>query len=124
VVDIDEPELHLRSDVLVPDIAGWRRERMPKLPSKPAFELAPDWVCEVISPSTAKYDRSKKMRVYSREQVPWLWLIDPLAQTLEVFQRMEEGPWKLLVVHGEDTEKVRVPPFDAIELELKRWWPE
>src|SRR5437762_2790090 len=80
---LDEPELHLHVDVLVPDLAGWRRERMPAVPDAPAFELAPDWVCEVLSPSTAAIDRAEKMPIYGRERVGHLWLIDPAARTLE-----------------------------------------
>ncbi|MBI4512372.1 MAG: Uma2 family endonuclease [Deltaproteobacteria bacterium] len=119
---LDEPELHLRSDVLVPDLAGWRRERMPTLPTTAAFELAPDWACEVTSPSTVRIDRSRKMRIYRREKVAHLWLVDPLARLLEVF-RLEDSRWFQVEAYGEDTpEKVRVEPFDAIELELSRWW--
>jgi len=78
-----EPELHLGQDVLVPDLAGWRRERMPEFPDTAAFTLAPDWVCEVVSPGTERLDRAKKMPVYAREQVSHLWLVNPIARTLE-----------------------------------------
>lgn len=71
---LDEPELHLHGDALVPDLGGWRRERMPELPKVAAFELAPDWVCEVLSPSTQGHDRVRKMRVYTREGVGHVWL--------------------------------------------------
>lgn len=67
---LDEPELHLAGDVMVPDLAGWRRERLPELPNVAAFELAPDWVCEVLSPSTAPFDRRRKLPIYARERVP------------------------------------------------------
>src|ERR1700690_1278142 len=80
---LDEPELHLHGDVLVPDLAGWRRERMPELPDAPAFELAPDWVCEVLSPSTAATDRAQKMPIYAREGVGHAWLVGPIARTPE-----------------------------------------
>ena len=83
---LNEPELHLHGDVLVPDIGGWRRERMPTLPTASAFELAPDWVCEVLSPSTASTDRAVKMPIYAREKVGHVWLVDPLLQTLEVLR--------------------------------------
>src|SRR5947208_11163960 len=86
-----EPELHLGDDVLVPDLAGWRRERMPALPDVVGFELAPDWVCEVISPTTARIDRGRKLRVYAREQGAHLWFVDPLARPIEVY-RLEGGP--------------------------------
>ena len=77
-----EPELHFGADVLVPDLAGWRQERMPSIPNVPAFTLVPDWICEVISPSTGRLDRSRKMGVYAREGVRHLWFVDPLARSL------------------------------------------
>ncbi|MCC6999890.1 MAG: Uma2 family endonuclease [Deltaproteobacteria bacterium] len=120
---LDEPELHFHGDVLVPDLAGWRRERMAALPSTAAFELPPDWVCEVISPSSVRHDRMRKLPVYAREQVAWTWLVDPIARTLEVFRLDAAGHWVLLQVFGEDSgESVRVQPFEAIELDLARWW--
>src|SRR5262245_52490577 len=87
---LDEPELHFHGNVLVPDIAGWRRERMPELPDAAAFELAPDWVCEVLSPGTMAHDRGAKMPVYAREGVAFVWLVDPSARLLEVFRL--DGP--------------------------------
>src|SRR5689334_25190870 len=81
-----EPELHFGDDVLVPDLAGWRRERMPRVPRTPAFTLAPDWLCEVLSPSTARLDRAAKLPVYAREGVKHVWLVDPEARMLEVFR--------------------------------------
>jgi Uma2 family endonuclease len=117
-----EPELHLGADILVPDLAGWRRERMPVLHDIPYSELAPDWVCEVVSPSTVRVDRIRKMTVYARERVGYLWLVDPLAHTLEIYQL--EGPhWVVVGTHGEE-EMVRAEPFESIELEVSRWWPE
>lgn len=117
---MDEPELHLGADVLVPDLAGWRIERMPQVPNVAAFTLAPDWVCEVVSPSTARIDRVRKMRIYARERVPHLWLLDPLAQTLEVF-RLAGEHWLRESAHSGD-EVVRAQPFDAVELAINRWW--
>jgi hypothetical protein len=117
---LDEPELHLGPDVLVPDLAGWRRERMPVFPDVPFFELAPDWVCEVLSPATERLDRVRKLPIYAREQVGHAWLINPTHQTLEVFRR--EGPgWFLVATHGGD-EKVRAEPFEAVELDLAVLW--
>jgi Uma2 family endonuclease len=84
----------------VPDVAGWRRERLPKLPETAWFELAPDWVCEVLSPSTARVDRQVKRRIYAANGVPNLWLVDPLAQTLESY-RLENGRWVLLDVRAD-----------------------
>jgi Uma2 family endonuclease len=115
-----EPEVHLGGDVLVPDLAGWRRERMPDLPDTAAFTLASDWVCEVLSPSTQSIDRVRKMNIYARERVSYAWLVDPSAQTLEVYQLsgerwMRSGSW-------EGKAAVRAEPFDAIELELAGLW--
>ena len=120
ILDLDEPELHLGPDVLVPDLAGWRRERMPTVPDVAAFELAPDWLCEVLSPSTVAVDRVRKMPVYAREGVTHVWLVDPLARTLEVFRR--EGPGDARVNAWADEDRVRAEPFDAIELELGILW--
>jgi Uma2 family endonuclease len=117
---LDEPEVHLGEHVLVPDLAGWRRERMPVLPDATAFELAPDWTCEVLSPSTAATDRAEKMPIYAREQVGHVWLVDPLARTLEAC-RLESGRWVLLGTWRDDA-RVRVAPFEAFELELGSLW--
>jgi len=117
---LDEPELHLGPDILVPDLAGWRRERLPALPEEAYFSVAPDWICEVISPSTAQIDRAKKLRIYAREQVRHAWLIDPLARTLEVL-RLENDRWSI-VTTARESETVRAEPFEAIELELSLLW--
>ena len=90
-----EPELHFDRDVIVPDIAGWRRDRVPMLPDAPWFDVAPDWVCEVISPSTESIDRGRKLRIYAREGVSHLWLLNPVAKTLEVY-RLADGNWILV----------------------------
>ncbi|MGD0528944.1 MAG: Uma2 family endonuclease [Polyangiaceae bacterium] len=117
---LDEPELHLHGDVLVPDLAGWRRERMPHLPDAAAFEIPPDWVCEVLSPSTTAVDRTEKLPIYAREGVAHVWLIDPAERILEVF-RLERGFWTLqMAASGE--RGVRAEPFDAVELELGALW--
>ncbi len=118
---IDEPELHLGPDVLVPDLAGWCRERMSSLPETAWFELAPDWVCEILSPSTARTDRVVKMPLYAREGVKHLWLVDPDLKTLETYA-LENGRWVLLGSYQED-QKVAAPPFDAIDLDLSALWP-
>jgi Uma2 family endonuclease len=119
---LDEPELHLGGDVLVPDLAGWLRARMPRLPDTAYFPLAPDWVCEVLSPSTASLDRVKKLTIYAREQVAHAWLIDPVARTLEVL-RLAAGRWTILAAHtGSDV--VRADPFAEIELELQALWAD
>jgi len=118
-----EPELHLGEDVIVPDCAGWRRERLPAMPNVAAFTLPPDWVCETVSPSTGPIDRGRKMRVYSREQVCHLWIVDPIARTLEIYRLGNDGHWIVAGAHG-GSDAVRAEPFDAIELRLARWWLE
>jgi Uma2 family endonuclease len=117
---LDEPELHLHGDILVPDLGSWRRTRMPELPDAAAFELAPDWVCEVLSPSTAATDRAEKMPIYARERVAHLWLVDPIARTLEALV-LEGASWSVLGTWRDDA-KVRVEPFEAFELELGGLW--
>ena len=117
-----EPELHLGEDVLVPDVAGWRRERMPKMPRVVGVTLAPDWVCEVLSPSTAKLDREKKMKVYAREGVHHLWLVDPLRQELEVYG-LEGGRWQRRGMHT-GQEQIRAEPFEALALRLALLWAQ
>lgn len=115
-----EPELHFGTDILVPDLAGWRRERVPELTDGPWTSIAPDWVCEILSPSTAALDRVRKMPIYRREGVGHVWLIDPDRQTLEVF-RGEKQQWILLAAF-ESEQRCRVEPFEAIELELAALW--
>ncbi len=117
---LDEPEIHLGPDILVPDLAGWRRERLPALPDSAWFELAPDWVCEILSPSTARIDRAVKMPIYAREGVAHLWLVDPDARTLEVY-RLEEGHWLLLATLQEQ-DPVQQPPFEALSFPLGSLW--
>jgi Uma2 family endonuclease len=120
---LDEPELHLAADILVPDLGGWRRERMPVITTeKPFFELAPDWVCEVVSPSTAVKDRAKKLPIYAREGVKDVWLVDPLQRTLDVL-RLHDENWVIVAVH-EGNARVRAEPFDAIELDLGILWAD
>ena len=120
-VILDEPELHLGEDILVPDLSGWRRERMPEVPVDDAFfSLSPDWCCEVLSPSTQAIDRSDKMDVYLRERVRHVWHVEPIGQTLEVFE-IGEGEWRRIASWRGDA-KVRAKPFDAIELDLAVLW--
>ena len=119
-VILAEPELHFGDDVLVPDLAGWRRERMPEVPTGAFTTLAPDWVCEVLSRSTTAIDRSEKVPVYAREHVTHVWLVDPLAQTLEILRLEGDGYRILATRHGDAV--VRGEPFDAIELQLAAMW--
>ena len=119
---LDEPELHLGADVLVPDLAGWKRTRMPTLPETAWFELAPDWICEILSPSTAKLDRAVKLPLYARNAVTHCWLVDPDLKTLEVFEN-RDGNWLLLTVLENDA-LVSQPPFDASAFSLARLWAQ
>ena len=118
---LDEPELHLGEEVLVPDLAGWRRERMPEYPDTKYFTLAPDWVCEVLSASTRRLDLHEKRPTYAREGVGYLWLVDPMDRTLEAFE-LHEGQW-LLIATAKDEEPVSIRPFDAITFSLGDLWP-
>jgi len=127
-VILDEPELHFPDptapgeiDAVVPDLTGWHIERLPELPETAYFTIAPDWICEVLSLSTAAFDRAEKMPVYARAGVQHAWLVDPLARTLEVFALATDERWMLLGVHR-DAARVRAAPFDAIELELEVLW--
>ncbi len=118
---LDEPEVHLGDDVLVPDLAGWRRETMPEPPETPFVAIAPDWVCEVLSPSTRQIDLGPKRNIYAREGVGHLWFVDPDARTLEAFQ-LKGGHW-LLIASLANADAVSVPPFDAISFALSNLWP-
>jgi len=122
-VFLDEPELHLgvEPDIVVPDLAGWKRERMPELPDSPYLTQAPDWICEVLSPSTQARDRAKKVPLYAREGVAHVWLVDPSAKTLEVLAIDGEGYYRLVGTYA-DQEQVCAIPFDAVELELGLLW--
>lgn len=117
---MDEPELHLDKHVLVPDLAGWRRERMPVYPADPFITLPPDWVCEVVSDSTCRIDRIRKLPIYAEFEIGHAWLVDPEKETLEVY-RLERGHWLLVGTYEGDTE-VRAEPFDAISLGLGALW--
>ena len=117
-----EPELHFGADVLVPDLAGWRRARMRTIPNVAAITDPPDWVCEVLSPSTARIDRARKMRIYAREGVGHLWLLDPIIRTLETY-RLTEGSWMMVATYEGD-DAIHAEPFDAIALTMRRWWLE
>jgi Uma2 family endonuclease len=114
-----EPEIQLGRNVLVPDLAGWRVERLPVMPRTPAIPIVPDWVCEMISPTSGRLDRLKKMPTYARERVGHAWIVDPDLRTLEVFCG-EPGGWQV-ATHGEN-EVVRAAPFEEIEIDLALLW--
>ena len=118
---LDEPELHLGEDILVPDLAGWHRERMPDYPDTAFFTLAPDWACEVLSPSTRRIDLHDKRPIYAREGVGHLWLVDPADRTMEAFELRGEQ-W-VLIGTAKDDDPVCIPPFNAITFSLADLWP-
>lgn len=117
-----EPELHLGDEIVVPDLAGWLRERMPRFPRTAYTSIAPNWVCEVLSPSTRNTDRTDKRDIYGEHGVQWMWLVDPDDRTLEAFERRPEG-W-LLLGTLEGYVEVRLPPFDAVGFPLVALWPD
>jgi len=116
----DEPEIHFRENVIVPDLAGWRRERLSLPPDEHRFTVSPDWVCEILSPGTARTDTVKKMRIFAEYHVQCAWMIDPILMTLEVF-RLESGVWVIRGLYAED-EKVRAEPFQEVEIDLANLW--
>jgi Uma2 family endonuclease len=117
---LDEPEIHLGVDIVVPDVAGWRRSTLPVLPEVAYLDVAPDWVCEVASPSTRALDRGKKLSVYQREGVKHVWLIEPLDQFIEVLE-LDGSSYRIIqrIVGAEPT---RIIPFDAIEFDVDALW--
>ena len=119
---LPEPEIHFVRDteIVVPDLAGWRRERMPAIPRDHRFEVVPDWVCEILSPSTAQKDRALKLPLYARYGVAHAWLVDPLARTLEAFE-LRDGLWSLAGVF-KDGDSVAAPPFAAVPFDLAVLW--
>ncbi len=118
---VDEPELHFGEDILVPDLAGWRRERMPDYPDTPYFTLAPDWVCEILSPSTRTFDLEEKRPIYAREGVHHLWFVDPAARALEAFA-LHGGDWTP-AGSAQNDEPVSLPSFEAVTFPLDALWP-
>lgn len=119
---LDEPELHLEEHILVPDLAGWRRERMPLLPNEPFIDVIPDWVCEILSPGTSRRDRIEKKPLYASLGVSYLWLVDPKHRTLETVQLLD-GRWTDMGNFADDA-RPRAVPFDAIEFELGALWAD
>ena len=108
-------------DILVPEIAGWRLKRLPELPDTPYLTLAPDWACEVVSAPTARIDRVEKLRIYAREGVQYVWLVDPTFHVLEVFTLGEAQHWTRAAAYA-DLNHARAAPFEAIELNLSKLW--
>jgi Uma2 family endonuclease len=115
-----EPELQLADDILVPDLAGWRRQRLAQPPETVALDLVPDWVCEIVSPETQDLDRSHKLPAYARHGISSIWMVDPQAQSLEVLQAAAGGFVLAGRFTGEDL--ARAQPFDAVEIDLRWLW--
>lgn len=120
-VFLTEPELHLGRNVVVPDLAAWRRERLPTLPDTAWIEAAPDWICEILSDSTERQDRVAKRGIYAEAGLPYLWLLDPRVKLLEAFQ-LTAGHW-LLAATFSNAQEVRGPPFDQTPFSLADLWP-
>ena len=119
---LDETEIKLEEDTFVPDIAGWKKERFLKPKSQNWVSVTPDWVCEVISPSSFRHDRITKMGLYAKHRIPYFWLIDPRDRLLQVF-KLEAGGW-LIIGNYAENEKVRAKPFQEIEIDLTNLWLE
>lgn len=117
---LNEVEVRFGPHLLVPDITGWRRERMPVIPDQTVFELRPDWVCEAMSPSTARLDRGRKREIYATAGVPHLWYVDPVHHTLEVLA-LDGASYRVTVTAGE-ADRSLLPPFEVVELDLARLW--
>lgn len=121
-ISLYKPELHLDEDVLVPDLGGWRRTTLARLTNVPYFETRPDWICEVLSPSTEQIDRAVKLPIYARAGVGHAWVINPLVRTLEVL-RLESGRWTNVGTYR-DEQEIRAEPFDAIVFPLGVLWAD
>ena len=119
---LDEPELHLGPHVVVPDLAGWRRERLPKLPDAAYVETPPDWIAEGLSPSTQRGDPTDTLTIYAAFGAGHAWYLDPLARTLEVFVLV--GDKWLLAATFKDDDAVTAPPFEAHTFSLAALWAE
>ena len=123
-----EPELHFekppqkseKKNVIVPDIAGWKTEKMPEFPKTAHFELSPDWICEVLSPSTARHDKISKMSIYAVNNIPHYWIVDPINKILETFILQDEAYRMEMTFGGND--RVSAPPFGAFEFNLGILW--
>jgi hypothetical protein len=119
---LNKPEIHLANEIIVPDIAGWRRERMPRVPDADFFDIAPDWACELLCEPTEKMDRLEKMPLYASWRVQYAWLIHPLRRTIEAFS-LRNGAWETSGVYGE-ADRARIDPFGAIEIAVGDLWAD
>jgi Uma2 family endonuclease len=117
---LPEPGIELsNTPEISPDLAGWRRERMPELPSGP-LTVVPDWVCEILSPTTRRHNQLVKKPYYARVGVAWIWLVDIEARVVSV-NRLDGDAWREVLVLAEERDAV-VPPFDAIAIDVQSWW--
>jgi len=117
---LDEPECHLDGHILVPDIAGWRKQKLPSLPKTAWFEIAPDWVCKILSPGTMRLDRIVKMPIYAKLDVRYLWLIDPDLKTLEAYA-LQASNWSLIATFA-DNDEISIAPFTEHSFSLSVLW--
>jgi Uma2 family endonuclease len=116
-----EPEIHINDDIVVPDFAGWKRERLSSPPDEPYFSVVPDWVCEILSPGSVKIDRVVKQQLYLNWSVNHYWIIDPILKSVEVLER-SGAHWVIKGIYSENN-KMRAVPFDSIEIDLSSlWW--
>ena len=119
---LPEPGIELPgAPEISPDVAGWLRERLPELPTDTSIRVVPDWVCEVLSPTTRRHNKLVKAPYYARVGVAWMWLVDIEAMVLTVL-RLHEGQWLEVGVYSDET-AVRIAPFDAVEVDARSWWP-
>lgn len=118
---VSEPELHLGPHVIAPDLAGWRKERLPHAPTSAYVSVPPDWVCEIISPSTERVDRGPKRRICATYGVGHLWHLNPVERYLEIYA-LKDQQWVLVDTFDGDGEQ-RLPPFEAIAIRLADLWP-
>lgn len=116
-----EPELHLGKDVLVPDLAGWRAHRAPNVRTEVHAKTVPDWVCEIVSPATARLDRTRKLSRYAKAGVRNAWIVDPPTKSVDVL-RLVGKRWTIVDSATHDDRKV-IEPFEEIEIDLSRVWP-
>jgi len=120
-VILPEPKILFGKQLLVPDLAGWKVDRYVR-PKKGPYEIVPDWVCEILSPSTARFDRITKLPIYRQAGIGHAWVIDPIARTLEVLRCHEESC--LIAAAYQNQDKVRAEPFEAVEIDLSLLWGE
>jgi Uma2 family endonuclease len=119
---VTEPGIELpNTPEIAPDLAGWRRERMPEMPVDEPIRVVPDWVCEILSKNTRRYDHVIKMPYYARVGVAYAWIVDLESRVL-LAQRLESGSWRTIGTYSDETE-ARIEPFDAVPLNVADWWP-